>query len=121
MSAVFPHWQGGDRRPEAVQQVGGGGAVPRAGPNQSESEYTGRISKTGDELAQTYLYEAAGVLLHRVPGWCALKARGVRLAKRSGQKRARVAIARKLAVLLHTIWTDGTQFERGSESVQSMA
>lgn len=90
------------------------GLVPRV-YQSGESEWTGRISKTGDELARTYLYEAAGVLLHQVPSWCALKAWGVRLARKSGLKRARVAVARKLAVLLHAIWVDGTQFEWRSE------
>lgn len=86
------------------------GLVPRV-HQSGESEWTGRISKSGDELARTYLYEAAGVLLNRVPSWCALKAWGLRLARKSGMKRALVAVARKLAVLLHAIWVDGTQFE----------
>ncbi|MCR5873642.1 IS110 family transposase [Phenylobacterium sp. J426] len=67
------------------------GLVPRV-YQSGESEWTGRISKTGDELARTYLYEAAGVLLHQVPSWCALKAWGVRLARKNGLKRARVAV-----------------------------
>ena len=46
----------------------------------------------------------------RVPHWCALKAWGLRLAKRSGLKKAKVAVARKLAVILHRMWRDGTEF-----------
>ncbi|MFP6610326.1 MAG: IS110 family transposase, partial [Deltaproteobacteria bacterium] len=56
------------------------------------------------------LFEAAGVLMTRVPHWCQLKAWGLRLAKRIGFKKARVAVARKLAVILHRMWRDGTDF-----------
>jgi transposase len=75
-----------------------------------EIDWTGRISKCGDAMVRTYLFEAAGVLLTRVPHWCALKAWGLRLAKRSGFKKAKVAVARKLAVILHRMWRDGTDF-----------
>jgi transposase len=61
-------------------------------------------------MLRTYLFEAAGVLLTRVQKWCALKAWGLRLAKRSGMKKARTAVARKLAVILLRMWRDGTQF-----------
>jgi transposase len=62
-------------------------------------------------MLRTYLFEAANVLLHRTKRWSCLKAWGVRLAKRIGMKKAKVAIARKIAVILHCIWTDGTVFE----------
>ena len=75
-----------------------------------EVDWTGRISKCGDTMVRTYLFEAAGVLLTRVQKWCALKAWGLRLAKRAGMKKARTALARKLAVVLHRMWRDGTQF-----------
>ena len=67
----------------------------------------------GDRLLRSYLYEAASVLLHRTKRWSALKAWGMRLAKRIGMKKAKVAIARKIAVILHCIWVDGTTFEWG--------
>ena len=86
------------------------GLVPKV-HQSGETEWTGRISKTGDELARTYLYEAAGVLLFKVSRWSALRAWGIRLVQRIGLKRAKVAVARKLAVLLHALWTDGTEFE----------
>ena len=75
-----------------------------------EVDWSGRISKCGDTMVRTYLFEAAGVLLTRVQKWCALKAWGLRLAKRAGMKKARTALARKLAVVLHRMWCDGTQF-----------
>jgi len=86
------------------------GLVPKV-RQSGETEWTGRISKTGDELARTYLYEAAGVLLFKVSRWSALRAWGIRLVQRIGLKRAKIAVARKLAVLLHALWTDGTEFE----------
>src|SRR5476649_1110963 len=61
-------------------------------------------------MLRSYLFEAAGVLLTRVPKWSAVKAWGVRLAKRNGLRKAKVAVARKLAVILHRMWIDGTEF-----------
>jgi transposase len=75
-----------------------------------EIDWSGRISKCGDAMLRMYLFEAAGVLLTRVPKWSALKAWGTRLAKRNGLRKAKVAVARKLAVILHRIWLDGTEF-----------
>ncbi len=75
-----------------------------------EVDWSGRISKCGDAMVRTYLFEAAGVLLTRVPQWCRLKAWGHRLWKRIGFKKAKVAVARKLAVILHRMWRDGTDF-----------
>jgi transposase len=88
------------------------GLTPRR--NQSgETDMNGRISRWGDRLLRTYLFEAATVLLHRTKKWSSLKAWGTKLAKRIGLKRAKVAIARKIAVILHCIWVDGTSFEWG--------
>ena len=85
------------------------GMTPR-GHASGEVDWTGRISKHGDCLVRTYLFEAAGVLLTRVPQWCKLKAWGHRLWKRIGFKKAKVAVARKLAVILHRMWCDKTDF-----------
>jgi transposase len=82
-----------------------------------EIDWTGRVSKCGDAMLRTYLFEAAGVLLTRVQKWCALKAWGLRLAKRSGMKKARTAVARKLAVILLHMWRDGSQFQWGAASM----
>ena len=75
-----------------------------------EIDWSGRISKCGDQMLRTYLFEAAGVLLTRVPQWCKLKAWGHRLWKRIGFKKAKIAVARKLAVILHRMWCDKTDF-----------
>ena len=82
-----------------------------------EVDWTGRISKCGDAMLRSYLYEAAGVLLTRVAKWSALKAWGMRVAKRSGLRKAKVAVARKLAVILHRIWIDRTEFNWSSKEV----
>ena len=76
-----------------------------------EVDWSGRISKCGDAMVRTYLFEAAGVLLTQVPQWCKLKAWGHRLWKRIGFKKAKIAVARKLAVILHRMWRDGADFQ----------
>jgi transposase len=86
-----------------------------------EIDWTGRISKCGDKMLRSYLYEAANVLLTRVPKWSALKAWGVRLAKRSGLRKAKVAVARKLAVILHRMWIEGTEFNWSSKRAANQA
>jgi transposase len=75
-----------------------------------EIDRSGRISKCGDRMTRTLLFEAANVLLTRSPRWSPPKAWAARLAKRIGHKKAKVALARKLAVILHRIWVDGTAF-----------
>jgi transposase len=69
------------------------------------------ISKQGDAMARHYLYEAANVLLTTVKKRFALRSWGLKLLKRVGPKRVRLAVARKLAVLLGRLWKDGAHFE----------
>jgi transposase len=88
------------------------GLTPRR-HQSGETDTNGRISRWGDRLLRTYLFEAATVLLHRTKKWSRLKAWGTKLAKRVGMKKAKVAIARKIAVILHCVWVDGTSFEWG--------
>jgi transposase len=85
-----------------------------------EVDRSGRISKCGDMLARTLLYEAAVVLLSRVKRASRLKDWAQALAKRSGVGKARVALARKLSVILHSIWKTGKPF-RWSEQEQAQA
>ena len=80
-----------------------------------ETDIQGKISRCGDELARTALYEAANVLLVRSRKWSSLRAWGMSIAKRRGMARARVAVARKLAVILHRMWIDETEFRFGKE------
>ena len=92
------------------------GLTPRR-KQSGEMDVSGHVSRWGDRLLRSYLFEAASVLMHRTKKWCSLKAWGLRLAKRIGMKKAQVAVARKLAVVLHCIWVDGTTFEWGSEKM----
>jgi len=80
-----------------------------------ETDIQGKISRCGDELARTALYEAAHTLLVRSRKWSSLRAWGMKVAKAPGMARARVAVARKLAVILHRMWSDGTDFRFGKE------
>jgi transposase len=85
------------------------GLVPRRSQS-GERDYKGRISKAGDPMLRSALYEAANCLLVRVKRPCALQAWGKALAETKGPKRARVAVARKLAILLHRLWQSETEF-----------
>jgi transposase len=78
-----------------------------------ETDYTGRISKIGDAEVRTALFEAANVILTRPVKASALKKWGMAVAKRAGMKKAKVALARKLAVILHRMWIQGTNFNAG--------
>lgn len=71
---------------------------------------TGAISRAGDAAVRVALYEAAHVILTRVSAWSSLKAWAMTVARRRGAKRAKVALARKLGVVLHRMWVDGTDF-----------
>ncbi len=75
-----------------------------------EVDYSGRISKCGDREVRQALYDAAGSLLRRCRKSCALRTWGLRIMKRSGIKKATVAVSRKLAVIMHRMWLDGTEF-----------
>ena len=67
-------------------------------------------------MLRMYLFEAAGVLLTRVPKWSGLKAWGAKLTKRNGLRKAKVAVARKLAVILHRMWIDGDRVQLVDEA-----
>lgn len=96
------------------------GLTPRR-YQSGETDVQGGISRCGDELARTALYEAAHSLLIRSTKWSALRAWGMAIAKRRGMARARVAVARKLAVILHRMWADGTEFRWGKQAAAPAA
>lgn len=73
-------------------------------------DHAGRISKCGDRLTRSLLFEAAGVLLSRSRAPSALKDWGHAIARRAGYSKARVAVARKLGIIMHRLWIDGTEF-----------
>lgn len=82
-----------------------------------EIDRNGAISKCGDEMVREALFQAAHTLLTRVTRWSGLKAWGMRVAKRRGLRRATVAVARKLAVLLHRMWMTGEDFRWTADPV----
>src|SRR5947199_2395343 len=96
------------------------GLTPRR-YQSGETDVQGGISRCGDELARTALYEAAHSLLIRSSKWSTLRAWGMAVAKRRGMARARVAVARKLAVILHRMWADGSEFRWGKQATAAAA
>ena len=85
------------------------GLTPRR-YQSGETDVTGRISKIGDGAVRTLLYEAANIVLTRPVKGSALKSWAARIAARTGMRKAKVALARKLAVVLHRMLADGTPF-----------
>jgi transposase len=89
------------------------GAVFGLTPSKYQSgeiNRTGAISKCGDEMMRVMLYEAAHSMLTRTIRWSWLKAWAMKIARHRGMKKAIVALARRLAVIMHRIWVDGTEF-----------
>ena len=82
-----------------------------------ESDRPGAISRCGDEMMRVMLYEAAQVMLTRTNKWSWLKAWAMKIARHRGMKKAIVALARRLAVIMHRIWVDGTEFRWTREVV----
>lgn len=85
------------------------GLTPRR-YRSGETDRVGAISRCGDAAARGALFEAAHVMLTRSTKWSALKAWAMNVAKRRGAKRAKAALARELAVVMHRMWLDGTDF-----------
>jgi transposase len=86
------------------------GLTPRR-YQSGEVDLVGRISKAGDRPARSLLFEAANALLTRVRHESSLRTWGLKLSAKIGSRRAKTAVARKLAVILHRIWLDGTEFD----------
>lgn len=105
--------------PERISKSKAVGALFGLTPKKyqsGETDVTGGISRVGDGMVRTALYEAANILLSRVSRFSALKRWGMDLAKRRGLKRAKVALARKIGVILHRMWIDGTNFRWTKEA-----
>ena len=96
------------------------GAVFGLTPSKYQSgeiDRTGAISRCGDEMMRTMLYEAAQSMLFHSTRWSWLKAWAMKIARHRGMKKAVVALARRLAVIMHRIWVDGTEFRWTREAV----
>jgi transposase len=85
------------------------GLTPRR-HQSGEIDRMGSISKCGDAMVRTMLFEAAQVMLTRSIRWSWLKAWGMKIARHRGMRRATVAVARRMAVIMHRMWADGTEF-----------
>jgi transposase len=85
------------------------GLTPRR-YQSGEIDRMGSISKSGDAMMRTILYEAAQSMLTRTIKWSWLKAWGMKIARHRGMRRAIVAVARRMAVVMHRMWVDGTEF-----------
>jgi len=89
------------------------GLTPRR-YQSGDTDWSGGISRAGDAGVRRALYQAANVLIHHSRGWCALKSWAARLAKRRGLGKAKVALARKLAVVLHRMWRSGEPYRHAA-------
>lgn len=89
------------------------GLTPRQ-YQSGETDVRGRISRSGDAFTRTALFTAAHVMLTRSRQWTAIRAWGLRIAKRSSLKKAKIAVARKLAVVMHRMWRDDVPFRWGT-------
>jgi transposase len=87
------------------------GLVARRRYQSGEVDYTGSISKCGDRRVRTLLYEAANVMLTRYKGQLKLKDWAFAIAQRSTMRKARVALARRLGIIMHAMLRNGTEFE----------
>jgi transposase len=96
---------------KSSKQVGAHFGLTPKKYQSGETDYTGRISKIGDGSVRTALYEAAHIMLTKpVKGCSALKSWAMRIARRAGMSKAKVALARKLAVIMHRMLADGKTF-----------
>lgn len=99
------------RRFRSSKMVGAHFGLTPKRDQSGERDVSGRISKIGDSTVRCALYEAANVILTRPVRGSALKRWGLAVARRAGMRKAKVAVARKLAVILHRMWIDGTAFD----------
>jgi transposase len=96
---------------KSSKQVGAHFGLTPKKYQSGETDYTGRISKIGDSSVRTVLYEAAHVILTKpLKGCSALKGWATRIARRAGMSKAKVALARKLAVIMHRMLAEGKPF-----------
>jgi transposase len=96
------------------------GLTPRRIQSGTSVDRDGHISRCGDGDVRTALYEAASAMLTRSQRWSALKGWGLRISAKRGHKRAVVAVARKLAVVMHRMWLDGTDFRMSAQGAETV-
>lgn len=96
------------------------GLTPRKWQS-GEIDRMGRISKCGDAMMRTALYDAAHSMLTRTTRWSWLKVWAMQVAKRRGQERAKIALARRLGVIMHRMWMDGSEFRWSRDGADAAA
>ncbi|MCG7518957.1 IS110 family transposase [Ruegeria sp. Ofav3-42] len=87
------------------------GLTPRR-YQSGEMDNPGRISKAGDADVRSALYAAANAMMMRSVASSEIKSWGLRVMRRKGRRKAVVAVARKLAVVMHRVWADNTEFRQ---------
>jgi transposase len=96
---------------KSSKQVGAHFGLTPKKYQSGETDYSGRISKIGDGSVRTALYEAAHIMLTKpIKGCSHLKSWAMRIARRAGMSKAKVALARRLAVIMHRMLADGAPF-----------
>ena len=107
---------------KSSKQVGAHFGITPKKYQSGETDYTGRISKIGDASVRTALYEAAHIMLTKpVKGCSELKSWAMRIARRAGMSKAKVALARRLAVIMHRMLVDGTPFNPAHKQIAAAA
>ena len=107
---------------KSSKQVGAHFGMTPKKYQSGETDYTGRISKIGDASVRTALYEAAHIMLTKaVKGCSELKSWAMRIARRAGMSKAKVALARRLAVIMHRMLVDGTPFNPAAKHTAAAA
>lgn len=107
---------------KSSKQVGAHFGMTPKKYQSGETDYTGRISKIGDASVRTALYEAAHIMLTKpVKGCSELKSWAMRIARRAGMSKAKVALARRLAVIMHRMLLDGTPFNPAHKQIAAAA
>ena len=96
------------------------GLTPRKWQS-GEIDHMGRISKCGDAMMRTALYAAAHSMLTRTTRWSWLKVWAMQVAKRRGQERAKIALARRPGVIMHRMWMDGSEFRWSRDGADAAA
>jgi transposase len=107
---------------KSSKQVGAHFGMTPKKYQSGETDYTGRISKIGDASVRTALYEAAHIMLTKpIKGCSKLKSWAMRIARRAGMNKAKVALARRLAVIMHRMLVDGTPFDPAHKQIAAAA
>lgn len=105
------------KRFNQVEDVGAYfGLTPRT-YQSGETERSGGISHMGNQLTRTHLVQAANVILTHTQSWSSLKSWGIKLSKKVGYNKAKIAVARKLAIIMLSMWRDNTPFYHSQDAL----